>query len=281
MSKNIFVKLIICIIFTIILLNLFCISSSYALGDIVSDGKAFLQEGEPIINTINTSKLIDTSNYIYNMLLTIAIFIAVAVAIILGIQFMVASADEKAKVKEALLPFVVGCFVVFGSFTIWKIVVEIGNDTEKNATVRGLFDYCFNCGERSDGTSIECSCGASLKVISYQTIVDGKDYNFCYKCGNSKDIYRSENHWWCVNCNIIITYDDQGYYPMYDIDRCQESCKNYIRTYENLSNVPDEIVYDWYFYCYNRKAGDTYFYNIVRGEVDKRGWSTGDHGASR
>lgn len=51
---------------------------------------------------------------------------AVVIAMILGIQFMVASASEKAKVKEAIIPFVVGCIVVFGAFTIWKIAVNIG-----------------------------------------------------------------------------------------------------------------------------------------------------------
>jgi len=130
MIKNIFVKLLICSIFIIVLSTSFCMPSSHALGNIFSDGKAFLQEGKPIDETINTTELEDTSDYIYNALLAFAIMVAIIVAMVLGIQFMVASADEKAKVKEALLPFVVGCIVVFGSFTIWKIVVNIGNDAE-------------------------------------------------------------------------------------------------------------------------------------------------------
>ena len=51
-----------------------------------------------------------------------------AVGTIIGIQFMMASAEEKAKVKEALIPYVVGCAVIFGAFTIWSIAVNIGQD---------------------------------------------------------------------------------------------------------------------------------------------------------
>ena len=45
------------------------------------------------------------------------------------------SADEKAKVKESLMPFVAGCVVVFGAFTIWKVAVNIGNDAESKVNV--------------------------------------------------------------------------------------------------------------------------------------------------
>lgn len=46
----------------------------------------------------------------------------------IGIQFMVASAEDKAKVKEALVPYIIGCAVVFGAFTVWSIAVNIGQD---------------------------------------------------------------------------------------------------------------------------------------------------------
>ena len=31
----------------------------------------------------------------------------------------------KAEAKKALVPYAIGCAVVFGSFTIWKIVVTV------------------------------------------------------------------------------------------------------------------------------------------------------------
>lgn len=50
------------------------------------------------------------------------------VGTMIGIQFMVASAEDKAKVKEALVPYVIGCAVIFGAFTIWSIAVNLGQD---------------------------------------------------------------------------------------------------------------------------------------------------------
>ena len=40
---------------------------------------------------------------------------------------MTGSASEKAQVKETLIPYVVGCVVVFGAFGIWKLVINIFN----------------------------------------------------------------------------------------------------------------------------------------------------------
>lgn len=138
MSKNIIMKIFLCSIFMIMISTLFCTQSSYALGDLFADGKGFLEAGNSIDETIDTQALKSTSDTIYNTLLAIAVVVAVGVAMILGIQFMMASADEKAKVKEAIMPFAVGCMVVFGSFTIWKIAVNIGNDSENTITAHTI-----------------------------------------------------------------------------------------------------------------------------------------------
>ena len=39
---------------------------------------------------------------------------------------MLGSVDEKAQVKDAIVPFVIGCMVVFGAFGIWRIFINIG-----------------------------------------------------------------------------------------------------------------------------------------------------------
>ena len=50
------------------------------------------------------------------------------IAGILGIKFMIGSAEEKAQIKDALIPFVIGCIVIFGAFGIWKIFVTMGKN---------------------------------------------------------------------------------------------------------------------------------------------------------
>ena len=57
--------------------------------------------------------------------MAIGIVVMLLVGTIIGIQFMVASAEDKAKVKETLVPYVIGCVVIFGAFAIWKLAVTV------------------------------------------------------------------------------------------------------------------------------------------------------------
>ena len=50
---------------------------------------------------------------------------AVISGIIIGIKYMLGSAEEKADIKGLLIPYIVGCVIIFGSFAIWKLVVTI------------------------------------------------------------------------------------------------------------------------------------------------------------
>ena len=38
---------------------------------------------------------------------------------------MVGSIEQKAKVEDSLIPYIVGCVVIFGAFGIWKLVLTI------------------------------------------------------------------------------------------------------------------------------------------------------------
>lgn len=139
------------------ILMFFCIvtiwnQNVYALGGIISSGEKFenaranyLQEKQPgdllgpqdkevVINgityiqrgmEIKGDDLQKMSNTIYNILLLLGIVIAVIWGMVLGMKFMTGSIEEQAKVKESLIPYIAGCVVVFGAFTIWKIVLEV------------------------------------------------------------------------------------------------------------------------------------------------------------
>lgn len=74
-------------------------------------------------NTFDQSGMNEAVDLLYNTLLALGIIAAVAVGIILGIQFMLASSEGKAAVKEKLVPYVAGCVIVFGAFGIWKLVM--------------------------------------------------------------------------------------------------------------------------------------------------------------
>ena len=119
-----------------ILMLLFSINSKvFALGDVISGGKDFLDAADSSKQTINPEEMNNLSDTLSSILLSVGIVIAVIIATILGIQFMMGGAEGQAKVKEMLVPFVVGCVVVFGAFGIWKIALSIGKKLE-NANIK-------------------------------------------------------------------------------------------------------------------------------------------------
>lgn len=94
------------------------------IDSIISGGKSFISDAEGAATKIDSGKMKTTSDIIYNVLLTIAIGIAVIYASILGVKFMMGSTEDKAQLKESLIPFLVGCIIIFSSFAIWKAFVE-------------------------------------------------------------------------------------------------------------------------------------------------------------
>lgn len=125
-------KFIFTMIFVVLLTSIFIDNIVYAensgLSQIISGGDEFMEKGSKSSGIVfDKEKMKNTSNTIANILIAIGTVIAVIVSSILGIKFMIGSVEEKAQIKEALVPFIIGCIVIFGAFTIWKIFVNIGN----------------------------------------------------------------------------------------------------------------------------------------------------------
>lgn len=95
------------------------------LGDIIKGANNFLSLGGQNGDRISDQNLKTLSNNLYNILFGVGILIAFIIGGILGIKFMTEGVEGKAEVKNMLVPYIVGCVVLFGSFTIWKIVVTI------------------------------------------------------------------------------------------------------------------------------------------------------------
>ena len=110
----------------IIFLNINNVQAS-DISDVFSGGDSFIDAGKNENSTISQTKIKNTSTMIYNILLGFGMSAAVIISGILGIKFMIGSIEEKAQIKEALVPFVIGCIVIFGAFGIWKIFINIGN----------------------------------------------------------------------------------------------------------------------------------------------------------
>lgn len=120
MKRKVFIIL---IIFILMICSTHIVQAT-TISNIIDGADGFISNGSSE-NVIETDKLKDASDMIYNILLILGTIIAVIVGAILGIQFITGSVEQKAKVKDSLIPFIVGCAVIFGAFGIWKLVITI------------------------------------------------------------------------------------------------------------------------------------------------------------
>lgn len=118
------------LIMIIIILITFTIYSnkSYAVGQMFADADQFLGMGDNVEDVISTESLKETSDFMYKAFLAVAIVVALIVGVIIGVKYIYESAEGQAKLKEAFIPYVVGCLIVFSAFPIWKIVINFGNE---------------------------------------------------------------------------------------------------------------------------------------------------------
>lgn len=87
----------------------------------INEGKTESQKNE----AINYEEFRLTTNNIGSVLTTLGIVLAVIIGGILGIQIMWGSIEQQVKAKEMIMPYVVGCIVIFGAFGIWKLALTI------------------------------------------------------------------------------------------------------------------------------------------------------------
>lgn len=101
-----------------------CMADS-SLDDIMNNGNSFLNAGSESLTMIDQNDLKSLSNFISGVLLTIAIGVTVITGAIMGLNFITQSIEEKAKVKESMVPWIIGIIVSFGAFTIWEVAVNL------------------------------------------------------------------------------------------------------------------------------------------------------------
>lgn len=95
--------------------------------DIISQGKDFIDKGSGQ-NKLDTNTLEEKIIPIGNIVEAVAILIALVVGMILGVRYMISGADEKANLKQHLIWYVVGLFLIFGAVGIYNIFAKIMNN---------------------------------------------------------------------------------------------------------------------------------------------------------
>lgn len=78
-------------------------------------------------SSADTSKVVDLGKTVVTIMQTVGIVVAIVVLLVLGIKYMIGSAEEKAEYKKTMLPYVVGAVLIFASTTIVNVVYQLAN----------------------------------------------------------------------------------------------------------------------------------------------------------
>ena len=114
----------------IINIILFLIFSIYVyaedrdLSEVFQVGEDFISEGsETDLNFID-DETVASVNDIGRFLTAVGLTILVCVTLIMGIKYMMATPNDKAKLKKRLIGLLIASFVIFFSYTIWSTIVN-------------------------------------------------------------------------------------------------------------------------------------------------------------
>ena len=118
------------IVALLIILSIVMISVSSFADDALTPGSF----GTGTIDSNQTSIIKDMGGQIIGVVRTVGVLVAVVILLILGIKYMVGSAEEKADYKKSMIPYIVGAVLIFAASTIAGIVydmasaLDVGND---------------------------------------------------------------------------------------------------------------------------------------------------------
>ena len=103
----------------VVMMLLFAISPVFALG---SDPSGF--KGS---NTANTEKMTEIGNQVITIVSVAGSIVSVIVLVVLGIKYMMGSAEEKAEYKKTLMPYIIGAGFVFAASALAGIIYNFAN----------------------------------------------------------------------------------------------------------------------------------------------------------
>ncbi len=120
-------KILILMIVASLFISIFLSLSSYAVtaGDLVSKAHGFIDKGSGKADGVDIGSAVEPLAGFGSILTTVGVGVLVIVTIVMGIRYITATPEAQGKLKQQLIGLVVAAFVIFGSYTIWKIVVSV------------------------------------------------------------------------------------------------------------------------------------------------------------
>ena len=78
-------------------------------------------------NPTGTSQITTLGNDIVGIFQVVGVVLAVVIIIVLGIKYMLGSAEEKSEYKKSMLPYVVGAALIFAGSIFANVIYEFFN----------------------------------------------------------------------------------------------------------------------------------------------------------
>ena len=79
-------------------------------------------------NTANTGDITTIGNKVMGIIQVVGTIAAVAIVMVLGIKYMMGSAEEKAEYKKSLLPYVIGAAIIFTGTWLPQLIFDLTNE---------------------------------------------------------------------------------------------------------------------------------------------------------
>lgn len=75
-------------------------------------------------NVSGTDQVKSLGQSLVGIIQTAGVVVAVVVMLVLGIKYMMGSAEEKAEYKKSMIPYLVGAIILFAASTITNVVYQ-------------------------------------------------------------------------------------------------------------------------------------------------------------
>jgi len=108
-----------------VVLMLACISTNVFAANKISTGALNLTDitSNQSLNSEAGQAMAKVGGTIVQLVTNVGMILAIVVIAILGVKYMMGSTEEKAEYKKAMLPYLIGAFLVFGASTVAKFVI--------------------------------------------------------------------------------------------------------------------------------------------------------------
>lgn len=97
---------------------------AFSLGETIMGGNSFVEKGEAAAPNV-TPQIAPVIVGLVTAGLGIGTIVAICAGIVVAIKTMTDGAYGKANLKEALTPYLIGCIVLFATFSTWSAAVQM------------------------------------------------------------------------------------------------------------------------------------------------------------